>query len=227
MFANTFSILLLAAAAPAALAKIFITQPVASTVWPVGQPVTMNWQDDGTAPLLPAIGVSSLGIYAGNQLQQTLLQQIGTLDVSKNNSITFQINGDIGPNNVHALFMRFTSQVLQDPTNPTFPEQAFSAMFAVSGSTATAFSPDVQAEINGASTAGAIGGGAPTPAPGAPAAATSTVVVKVTAASNTASAAKASGSTHAAGANANNAACTTLSAPAIFVAAAAFAAFFL
>jgi hypothetical protein len=74
-----------------------ITQPVASTTFPVGQNITVQWQDDTTAPSLAQIGVSDVGVYAGNAIQQTLLQQIGTLDVSVNNSITFVINSDIGP----------------------------------------------------------------------------------------------------------------------------------
>ncbi|KAI0032080.1 hypothetical protein K488DRAFT_16760, partial [Vararia minispora EC-137] len=133
-----------------------ITAPVASTTWPVGSPVTVQWQDDGSTPLLSSIGVCQLGIFTGNQIQQTELQQVGTLDVSVNNSITFQINTNIGPSN-QQVFMRFTSQSLMDPTTPQYPYEAFSAMFSLTGANGI-FNSTIQAQIDGASTAGAIGG---------------------------------------------------------------------
>ncbi|VDB83181.1 unnamed protein product [Peniophora sp. CBMAI 1063] len=144
--------LILAVAAQSALAKLYVVAPVASTTWAVGTDVTVQWQDDGSSPSLAEMGVSSLGVYAGNSIEQTLLQQVGTLDVSVNNSITFKINSDIGPNNQAVYFMRFSSETLKDSTNTAYPAQAFSAMFAVSGSTGT-FNSTVEAQVQGASSA--------------------------------------------------------------------------
>lgn len=195
MFSIAASLFALVAASPA-LGKIFITQPVASTTFPVGQNITVQWQDDTTAPSLAQIGVSDVGVYAGNAIQQTLLQQIGTLDVSVNNSITFVINSDIGPAGKANYFIRFTATNFADPANPTFPFEAFSAMFALSGATGT-FSAAVQAQIDAA---GTIGTGAPTstaaaastPASNAPAISTPAAAKPSTSAAANTTASKAS-----------------------------------
>ncbi|KAF8980383.1 hypothetical protein BDQ17DRAFT_1212269, partial [Cyathus striatus] len=51
-----------------------------------GQPCTVEWVDDGLSPLLPAIGVCTVGLYAG---QQQLVQSIEPVDVSLVRSFTF------------------------------------------------------------------------------------------------------------------------------------------
>jgi len=147
-----FASILLLAALPTAFANLYVTQPVATTVWPVGTTVTLQWQDDGATPNLAALGVCDVGIFAGNVNQQTLLQQIGTFDVSTQASMDFTIHADIGPSNVANYFIRVTSQNLKDAANNIYPAQAFSAMFAVSGATGT-FNSTVQAQIAGVSSA--------------------------------------------------------------------------
>ncbi|KAI0316874.1 hypothetical protein OF83DRAFT_1124387 [Amylostereum chailletii] len=145
MFAKLSPFALLAASIPSTLATLFVTQPVATTVWPVGTTVTVQWQDNGVAPALASYSVCDVGLYAGSVTAQTLLQSIGTLDVSTANSLDFQIHSDIGPNE-QAYFVRFTSTTLKDTTNTQYPAQAFSAIFAVSGATGT-FNSTVQAQV--------------------------------------------------------------------------------
>lgn len=157
MFSKATSLVALAAAAPA-FAGVFVTAPVAGTTWTVGTPVEVKWQDDGSTPSLANIGVCDVAIYTGNQFQQTLLQDIGTLDVSVNNTIQFQVTPNIGPSSQAVYFIRFTAATLKDATNPNVPYEAFSAKFSLSGATGT-FNETVQAQINGIST----GASSPTP----------------------------------------------------------------
>jgi hypothetical protein len=153
MFSKSLISLALAASA---LANVFITSPVASTIFTAGQQATISWQDDGTSPNLTSFGASLVGIYTGNANQQTLLQTVNTsVDVSTTSSIVFTPDGTIGPNS-DEYFVRFTSLVLHDAANPQFPAEAFSAKFTMAGMTGT-FNSTVQAEINGQSTA-PIGG---------------------------------------------------------------------
>lgn len=173
-------------------ATLFTTAPVASTTWQAGQAQTVSWQEstDGAAPNLAAFGPSVISVYVGNAQQQTDLQTIGTsVDVSKNGSISFTPDPKIGPNG-DFYFIRYQSISLKDATQPQFPALAFSAKFTLSGMTGT-FSPAIQAQISGASTA-PIGG----PATQAPAASTSAApATPSSAAKTTTSTAKAAAST--------------------------------
>lgn len=149
MFAK-FALLL--ALSAGALAKPFITEPISTTTWQAGTPQTVSWNDDGTAPTLAAFGPAKISIYVGNAQQQTLLQTITpSLDISTAGSVVFTPDPSIGPNG-NEYFIRIESISLKDPTTPTAPALSFSAKFTMSGMTGT-FSPDVQAQINGASTA--------------------------------------------------------------------------
>jgi len=47
-----------------------VTNPIATSSLPAGQPVSITWQDDNNAPLLASFGPASIGLYAGNQQQQ-------------------------------------------------------------------------------------------------------------------------------------------------------------
>lgn len=54
--------------------------------------------DDGSSPLLPAIGSSDISICTGSATQQTCLQSLGeSVDVSKTNSVMSMIDPSIGP----------------------------------------------------------------------------------------------------------------------------------
>ncbi|KAA1471922.1 hypothetical protein DENSPDRAFT_880874 [Dentipellis sp. KUC8613] len=166
---STALVAVLLASSPVALGKIFTTAPVASTNWQAGQSVSVTWQDDGSAPNLQAFGLANIGLYAGSQIQQTLLQDIGNVDVSTTNSIQFTPSASVGPNGA-SYFIRFTSANLKDPNTPTFPAEAFSAIFTLSGMSGQ-FNATVQAQIAG-SAAAASAPAASTPAASSPAAST-------------------------------------------------------
>jgi len=149
---SSLLILSLAAVAPLAHATVYITSPVASSSLPAGQQMTINWQDDGTAPSLAQFGPASIGLYVGNQQQQTLLQSIATnIDVSKISSQTWTPDATVGPDS-GVYFLRFTSNSFPDPKQPQFMVEAFSAKFALTGMTGT-FNATIQAQISGAATA--------------------------------------------------------------------------
>ncbi|EKM56687.1 uncharacterized protein PHACADRAFT_141532 [Phanerochaete carnosa HHB-10118-sp] len=170
-------------------------EPVASTSWAAGQQQTLKWIDDGTSPNLTSFGNASFGIYTGNVNQQTLLQMIApSVNVSATDSIVFTPDPTIGEDGAF-YFIRAQSLTLMDPKNPTFPAEAFSALFTLTG-TSGQFNATVQQEIDGTSTA-PIGG--PTPAGSAVGAtqsntAASPTTVSVTAGSQTASSASKSAS---------------------------------
>jgi len=147
---SSLLVLTLAALAPFAHANVFITNPIASSSFAAGSAQTVTWQDDGSAPTLASFGPASIGLYAGNQNQQTLLQLISaSVDVSKTTSQTWTPDATVGPN-FSSYFIRFTSLSLKDSTNSQFPAEAFSAKFALSGMTGT-FNATVQAQITGSS----------------------------------------------------------------------------
>jgi len=147
---SSFLLLALVAVIPSAHANIYTTSPIASTSWPAGQQATVKWMDDANTPTLAQLGPCSIGLYAGNVQQQTLLQTISpSTDVSKIGTINWTPDATVGPN-FGAYFIKFTSLALKDPAQPNFFVEAFSAHFALSGMTGT-FSPIVQAEVNGSS----------------------------------------------------------------------------
>ncbi|KAH9015605.1 hypothetical protein EDB85DRAFT_1811110, partial [Lactarius pseudohatsudake] len=142
-----------AAIAPSALATVFVTAPTASTSWPAGQQATITWQDDGNTPNVKSFGPSLIGLYAGNQQQQTLLQTIASdVDVSAVSTVTWTPDATVGPN-FNNYFIRFTSNDLPDPTQSQFKAEAFSAKFTLTGMTGT-FNASVQAQISGTTAAG-------------------------------------------------------------------------
>lgn len=133
-----------------AFATLMITQPVASTTYHGGTAgAEVAWQDNGTAPLLPAYGSSTVSIYVGNALQQTSLQLLSTVDVSSTSSVTFTPDPTIGPNG-NEYFIRIQSVSGKDSTGA--PLQAFSAKFSLDNMSGT-FNSSVQAEISGQVTA--------------------------------------------------------------------------
>jgi len=158
-FAPLLALLL---AAQSTLATIYVTDPVATTTFTGGQTATISWEDDGATPSLATIGSASVGIYVGSTQQQSLLQMIiGSVDVSTTASIQFTVDPTIGPDGDY-YFVRFTSLGYNDPTNPAYKYEQFSARFTLTGMTGT-FNATVQGEVNGATGANAIAGATSTP----------------------------------------------------------------
>ncbi|GLB39818.1 putative ser-Thr-rich glycosyl-phosphatidyl-inositol-anchored membrane family protein [Lyophyllum shimeji] len=144
--------LVVLAASASAFATVYVTSPTATASFTGGQQATISWQDDGKAPSLKDFGPAKVSIYAGNAQQQTLLQQIvASVDVGSTQAIQFTPDPSIGPNSSE-YFIRFESLGLKDPAAPQYPALAFSAKFTMSGMTGQ-FSPAVQAQIQGQSTA--------------------------------------------------------------------------
>jgi len=134
-----------------AFATVFVTAPVASTIYSGGKPgATVSWMDDGNAPSLAVFGSATISIYVGNAIQQTSLQVLSNnTDVSKASTITFTPDPTIGPNDAD-YFIRFES--INGRDNTSTPFEAFSAKFTLNSMTGT-FPASVQAEIAGQSTA--------------------------------------------------------------------------
>ncbi|KAJ7291053.1 hypothetical protein C8J57DRAFT_1271230 [Mycena rebaudengoi] len=158
MFSASSAVIALALSS-SAYAAIFFTAPTASIGFIGGQPATIKWNDDGAVPSLKDFGLAKASIYAGNSLQQTSLQTISeSIDVSTATSLDFTPEKSIGPNGAN-YFIRFESLSLKDANNAAIPALAFSHIFALTEMTGV-FSAEVQAQIDGQSTA-PIGGGAP------------------------------------------------------------------
>ncbi|KAJ8515144.1 hypothetical protein ONZ45_g7398 [Pleurotus djamor] len=146
------SALITLACSASAFASVFITSPTASTTFSGGKVASITWQDDGKAPSLKDWGFTRVSVYAGNAQQQTSLQLIvDNVDVSTTSSIQFTPNPQIGPNSAE-YFIRFESVNLKDPAQPQYPMLAFSSKFRMDEMTGK-FSPAVEAQINGQSTA--------------------------------------------------------------------------
>ncbi|OBZ66820.1 hypothetical protein A0H81_13319 [Grifola frondosa] len=149
MFASA-ALFTVAALAPSALANLYTTAPVATTSWAANTPQTISWQDDGTSPNLTSLGPCAVSVYVGNQIQQTLVQNIvPSVDVSTTSSIVFSPDPNMGENGAY-YFIRFQSLSLKDASNSAYPAEAFSAKFALTGMTGT-FNSTVSAQIAAAS----------------------------------------------------------------------------
>ncbi|GBE83580.1 hypothetical protein BKA93DRAFT_771683 [Sparassis latifolia] len=193
-----FASALLAALAivPSALANVYITEPIATTSWPAGQQQTITWQDSGDYPSLTQFGTASVGIFVGNALVQTQVQQIvASVNVSSTTSIVFTPDPTIGPES-NEYFIRFQSlSLLQNGTN--YPEEAFSAKFALSGMSGQ-FDAAESSEISGQSTA-PIG-----PTTAASASSTAVAVTSSTPSATSSKASSASSGSHSASATATS-----------------------
>jgi len=160
MFSQSLAVLALAVAP--VFATVFVTSPVASTTFHGGQPATITWQDSGSPPTLQDFGNAKISIYVGNAQQQTSLQTIvPSVNVATTSSVQFTPDANIGPNG-NEYFIRIESLTAKDTLNPQFPALSFSAKFTLDNMKGT-FSPEVQAQIAGQSTA-PLAGGQTTPA---------------------------------------------------------------
>jgi len=156
------------------LATVFMTSPTAATTCTGGQVCTIGWEDDGKAPSLQQFANAEVGIWVGSVTSQTELQPIQTnVNVATTSAIQFTVNPSIGPNS-NVYFVRFTSSAIDNTTN--FPFEAFSAKFTLAGMKGQ-FSPAVQAQINGASSAPIPTPAAPATTTGSPASSTASIPV--------------------------------------------------
>ncbi|KAK0205297.1 hypothetical protein DFS33DRAFT_1428375 [Desarmillaria ectypa] len=138
--------------ASSALADIYITNPVASTVITAGQSASIAWQDTTDSPSLSEFGASKFSVAVGNAISQTILQVIAeNVDVSTTSTIEFTPDASVGGNS-DQYFIRIESNSLKDASDARYPALGFSAKFTIQGMTGS-FNASVQAEIDGQSTA--------------------------------------------------------------------------
>ena len=83
-----------------------VVKPTANSSCHAGRNCTIDWLDDGSEPLLPAMGICTFGLYHGNQVCwppatcdnkaecyiQKLVQSIPAVDVSRTLSVSFVVN---------------------------------------------------------------------------------------------------------------------------------------
>ncbi|THG95475.1 hypothetical protein EW145_g7951 [Phellinidium pouzarii] len=153
MFARAAILVSLAASS---MATVFLTNPTSSTTCNGGQPCTIAWKDDNTAPLLADFGLAMVSIYVGNVNQQTQLQEITqSVNVVTTSTIQFTPDASIGPDG-DMYFIRFEAT----NSTSTTPNEAFSAKFTLNNMSGT-FNSTVQAQIDAASSAGSPGPSSP------------------------------------------------------------------
>lgn len=198
-----FKSAVVASLASSAFATIFITSPVATSTFTGGQKASVTWQDDGKAPSLASWGLAKVSIYTGNANQQTSLQEItNSVNVSAINSIEFTPNAAIGPNSKE-YFVRIESLSLKDAASPQYPALAFSAKFQMNGMSGT-FSPAIQAQIDGQSTAPLAGSSSTSSSP------SSMTTSKVSSASTTATTGRAAAASASASSESNGASAVSM-----------------
>ncbi|EJD01784.1 uncharacterized protein FOMMEDRAFT_123808 [Fomitiporia mediterranea MF3/22] len=144
------SVAVLVSLAASAMAKPYLTSPVAGSVCSGGSICNVNWQDDNNTPSLNDFGDAKVGIYVGNVNQQTMVQSISdSVNVATTSSIAFTVDPNAGPDD-DIYFIRFDSI---NGMNGSTPFQAFSAKFTLKNMSGQ-FNSTVQAQINAADGAG-------------------------------------------------------------------------
>ncbi|GAA5846057.1 hypothetical protein JCM11251_005400 [Rhodosporidiobolus azoricus] len=131
---------------PAALAKVYIYKPVASSYYAPGDSFTVSWRDDGESPSWTEWGASTLTLMTGSATSQTVLSDLGTLSsASSQHEVLITIDGSWGPDSSD-YFIRVQSDAGKAANGD--PLQAFSARFRLQEMTGE-WSPAVQAQLAG------------------------------------------------------------------------------
>lgn len=146
-------------------------------------------EDDGSSPLLSAVGPSRIDLYTGSTNQQTFLQSFAdSVDVSKVNSVTGLIPASTGPDG-DWYFIRVTSAALKANSTGAggiqYPYEAFSAKFTLNGMSGQ-FNASVSSQ-NAAAASTGFGGSTAPAAASATASGMTTATAKALGASSSAS----------------------------------------
>jgi len=161
----TFALAAIASLVPQALATLFPTSPVATTICTAGQSCSITWDDRNGNPTLAQIGLVRVGLYTGNAQQQTLIQAITTDPIAASlGTVPFTPNAAAGANS-KLYFIRFDAVNFTDPTTLK-PMLSFTAKFELQGMTGT-FNATVQQQIDNISSSIGQTSGAPTSTTGA------------------------------------------------------------
>ncbi|KAF8128568.1 hypothetical protein EV363DRAFT_403661 [Boletus edulis] len=105
-------------------ASVYVTNPVQSSSCSGGQACTVQWVDNGQAPLLSDIGECDVALYYGNYM---MVQSLPSVNVATTSSFTFTPNPSAGPNGQYYLVF----------TNSAINYSSFSGSFALTGLTGT------------------------------------------------------------------------------------------
>ncbi|OBZ76951.1 putative GTP-binding protein P8A3.11c, mitochondrial [Grifola frondosa] len=116
-------------------ATIFVTQPAARSACHGGLSCTVEWLDDGEAPLLNDIGPCYVGLYNGNAV---LVQQIEPVDVSSVHVLEFTPDSRAGPDS-DAYYINFTT--VNPIGNPPAHYSQYSPSFSLGSMTGSFASP--------------------------------------------------------------------------------------
>ncbi|TFK32072.1 hypothetical protein BDQ12DRAFT_530188 [Crucibulum laeve] len=138
MYSSIMALILAILALDAAVfvnAGIYVFNPLQGATCRAGQPCTIEWVDDGTRPLLGAIGITTVGLYHG---KQQLVQSIPAVDVSGVRSLTFTPIAAAGPSS-DTYYISFTATNLQESDGS--PYQGFSPSFKLEGMTGSFDTP--------------------------------------------------------------------------------------
>jgi len=115
-------------------AEIYVIEPSAGSTCHAGQTCTVVWLDDGESPLLSTIGISTIGLFHGNQ---QLVQSITPADVSSVHSLNFTPIANAGPNS-DTYYLAFQSTTLKVNGSAY---SAFSPFFKLAGMSGSFSSP--------------------------------------------------------------------------------------
>ncbi|EKM78485.1 hypothetical protein AGABI1DRAFT_129593 [Agaricus bisporus var. burnettii JB137-S8] len=117
-------------------AGLYVVKPLLGSTCHAGKPCTVDWLDDGTNPLLTAIGVVDVGLYHG---KQQLVQTIRPVNVATVHSLTFTPIPEAGPNS-DSYYLSLVSTSLSQ--NASQPYAAFSSFFRLDGMTGSFDTPN-------------------------------------------------------------------------------------
>lgn len=123
-----FSIILLGAALclfSSIETKIVTDSPFNTVTWEGGQTEKITWSDDGTAPNLGQMGITTVDLMAGGDTNQVVVANIGKVPATVK-EITYNVPKNIGPPG-NFYFIKYTS----------LAGDAFSGTFSIEGVTGT------------------------------------------------------------------------------------------
>jgi len=116
-------------------ADLFVLNPASGSTCHAGQSCTVDWLDDGSKPLVSALGVCTFGLYTG---KQQLVQALAPVNVANTHSMTFTPNAAAGPNS-GTYYIGIISTSLKDSSGN--PYAAFSPFFNLDGMTGSFDAP--------------------------------------------------------------------------------------
>jgi hypothetical protein len=82
------------------------------------------------------LGDCTIGVYAGSQNQQSLMQAVAPANAATTGSVVFTPDAAMGENS-SSYFIKMISVNTADPAMPQYKATAYSAMFTLTGMTGT------------------------------------------------------------------------------------------